>query len=78
MQKLTAVAKVCQTQEGATDADVQEVINRVQPTTDTSKCLRACMFETFGSVCFQLTRKSKLSFSKCNQRRCLIILVTKR
>lgn len=40
----------CKTKEGATDADVESILNRQLPTTQSAKCLNACLVETVGLV----------------------------
>lgn len=45
-----AAIKKCQDTEKATDADYEETIKHEVPSTDAGKCLRACLFETFGVV----------------------------
>lgn len=43
-------ANMCRSKVGATDADLQEVLAKNKPTTQTGKCLNKCLFETFGIV----------------------------
>lgn len=40
----------CKEKEKATDADVQELIGHGLPTTQTGKCLSACVMENLGGV----------------------------
>lgn len=44
------VGRQCQAKEGGTDRDFQEFITRTVPTTQTSKCLHACVLESFSVV----------------------------
>lgn len=44
------ILEECKTKEGATDADVSSIMAREMPTTQTAKCLNACMVETVGLV----------------------------
>lgn len=50
-QKLLAE---CQSKEGASDADVSELAARNVPTTQTGKCLHACVHEMLGLVSEQI------------------------
>lgn len=40
----------CKAQEGATDADVQEIATQQIPSTRSGQCLQACIFESAGMV----------------------------
>lgn len=40
----------CKAQEGATDADVQEMISHQPASTRSGQCLNACIFENIGFV----------------------------
>lgn len=44
------MASTCKESEGASDDEVDEMINKTEPTTMTGKCLNACMMEQFGVV----------------------------
>lgn len=44
------LAATCKGKEGATDEDVATLAAREHPTSQTGKCLSACMFETIGIV----------------------------
>lgn len=44
------ILEECKAKEGATDADVTSLMAREMPTTQTAKCLNACMVETVGLV----------------------------
>lgn len=43
-----SLANECKTKEGATDADVTEMLARNLPTTPAAKCMQACVVETIG------------------------------
>lgn len=58
MMIVSAMGKQCQAKEGATDQDFNEFITRTVPTTQTSKCLHACVMETLNVVCFKRTNVS--------------------
>lgn len=54
----------CRAQEGASDADIQEMAAHQPPSTSSGKCLNACIMESVGIV-----RKSLLpqhNSSSCN------------
>lgn len=46
------MGKQCQTQEGASEQDLQEFLMHQVPSTQTGKCLRACIMETVNVVCY--------------------------
>lgn len=41
----------CAEQEGATAADIEESQAMKMPSTNTAKCMHACIGETIGAVC---------------------------
>lgn len=47
-QQLPAQVKACQTKEGASEADVQEMMQGKLASTHKAKCLHACMMEEMG------------------------------
>lgn len=47
---LLVMGKSCQEKEGASDADLKELIDHALPSTKPGKCLRACMMESIGLV----------------------------
>lgn len=49
-KQIELLAKKCQETEKATDFDVQETLDHELPSTDTGKCLRACIMESLGMV----------------------------
>lgn len=50
-EMLKGMAAECKTKEGATDADVDDMVDKKLPSTKPAKCLNACMMEQFGVVC---------------------------
>lgn len=52
LKKYEALAKTCQENEKASDADVKEALDHELPSTDAGKCLRACVMESVGVVCY--------------------------
>lgn len=49
-EMLRGMASDCKTKEGASDDEVNGMINKELPTTQSAKCLNACMMEQFGVV----------------------------
>lgn len=49
-EMLKGMAADCKEKEGATDEDVDGMINKDIPTTKPAKCLNACMMDQFGVV----------------------------
>lgn len=49
-EMLKGMAADCKEKEGASDADVEEMINKKIPTNKPAKCLNACMMDQFGVV----------------------------
>lgn len=47
-QTLSAQAKNCQTKEGASGSDLQEMTQSKLPSTQKAKCMHACMMEEMG------------------------------
>lgn len=45
-----AMAKTCQTKEGASDVDLQQLMQRELPSTHTAKCLHTCIMESIGLI----------------------------
>lgn len=46
------LASECAKKEGVTDADLAEMKDRKLPTTQSGKCLHACIIETLGFVSY--------------------------
>lgn len=44
------MAAECKEKEGASDAEVDDMIDKKMPTTQPGKCLNACMMDQFGIV----------------------------
>lgn len=47
---MKGMAADCKEKEGATDADVDDMIAKNMPSTKPAKCLTACMMDQFGVV----------------------------
>lgn len=45
-----AIANACKTTEGATDADIKQLLQHNMPTTNTAKCMHACIMEAIGLI----------------------------
>lgn len=56
LEKYNNLLNTCVAQEGASDADRNEVFHRLPPSTVASRCLYTCVLENIGVV------KSKLQF----------------
>ena len=44
------MTKECQEQEGATPENVDDMLNKIKPSTKEAKCFTACVMEQFGVV----------------------------
>lgn len=49
-EMLKGMAADCKEKEGASDDDVDGMVNKAIPTTKPGKCLNACMMDQFGVV----------------------------
>lgn len=54
---IRGMASDCKETEKASDEDVENMINKVKPTTKEAKCLNACMMTQFGVVCIKCLKK---------------------
>lgn len=46
------MAAECKEKEGASDAEVDDMVDKKMPSTKPAKCLNACMMEQFGIVLY--------------------------
>lgn len=51
MQMFLKIAKECMAKEGATQTDLDELIDRKSTTGKGGNCIKACLAETVGMVC---------------------------
>lgn len=49
-EMIRGMASDCKEKEKATDKDVENMINKVKPTSKEAKCLNSCMMAQFGIV----------------------------
>lgn len=52
LEMLKRLATECAGKEGASAADIDEIMAGALPTTKTGKCLRYCIGESLGLVCY--------------------------